>query len=123
MPPAFGRRGFTMLIQRPSDIPSSEITSESAYSDRRQFIKAASAFLIQAAGRYDTTEKVTPYQAATTYNNYYEFGNDSYADASKYSGKFKTKPWTVAVEGLVKKPATYDLDDLIKGLTIEDRVY
>ena len=104
-------------------IPSSEITSENTYHDRRQFIKAASAFLIQAAGRYDTTEKATPYRDATTYNNYYEFGSDSYADASRYSGNFKTKPWTVAVEGLVKKPATYDLDDLIKGLTIEDRIY
>lgn len=44
-------------------------------------------------------------------------------DASKNSGKFKTRPWTVSVEGLVKKPAIYDLDDLIKGLTIEDRIY
>src|SRR4051812_41099629 len=112
-----------MLIQRASGIPSSEITSEHAYYNRRTFMKAASAFLIQAAGRYDTAEKVTPYGSATTYNNYYEFGSSSYADASKNSGGFKTKPWTVAVSGLVKKPATYDLDDLIKGLTTEDRVY
>jgi sulfoxide reductase catalytic subunit YedY len=111
-----------MLIRRASDIPSSEMTSESVYLNRRSFLGAAAAVLLQK-GRFDTTEKVTPYESATTYNNYYEFGSDSYADASKYSGKFKTKPWTVSVEGLVKKPATYDLDDLIKGLTVEDRVY
>ncbi len=111
-----------MLIHRAADIPSSEITSESVYLNRRSFLKGAAAVLLQK-GRFDTAEKVTPYEYAATYNNYYEFGSDSYADASKNSGKFKTKPWTVSVEGLVKKPATYDLDDLIKGLTIEDRIY
>lgn len=115
-----------MFIRRISDIPSSEITSETAYN-RREFMRTASAALgmvaVQSApGRYDTTERVTPYEFATTYNNYYEFGTDR-DDPSKNSGKFKTKPWTVAVEGLVKKPATYDLDDLIKGLTLEDRIY
>ena len=112
-----------MLIQRASDIPSSEITPESVYQNRREFIKAASAFLVQAKlGPYGTNEKVTPYEYATTYNNYYEFGTQR-DDPSKNAGKFRTKPWTVSVEGLVKKPATYDLDDLIKGLTLQDRVY
>jgi sulfoxide reductase catalytic subunit YedY len=133
-----------MLIKRVSDIPSSEITSENLYRGRREFIKAAAAMVATTAattivsgcvtssavsepvqsklGPYDTTESVTPYQYATTYNNYYEFGIDK-DDPSKNAGTFKTKPWTVSVEGLVKKPAIYDLDDLIQGLALEDRIY
>src|SRR5262245_31406919 len=98
-----------MLIQRAADIASSEITSESVYRNRREFLKAASALLLPAAlpfqskpGPYDTNEKVTPYEFATTYNNYYEFGTDK-SDPAKNAGRFKAKPWTVSVEGLVKK--------------------
>ncbi len=112
-----------MLIQRATDILSSEITPERVYRSRREFMKMA--FLapgIAAFQSFNTTEKVTPYEKATTYNNYYEFGIDR-SDPSTNSGKFRTKPWTVSVEGLVKKPARYDLDDLIKGLTQEDRTY
>ena len=118
-----------MLIQRAADVASSEITPETLYQNRRQFIKAASAFLIPAAlplqsksGPYDTSERPTPYQDATTYNNYYEFGTDR-GDPARNAGALKVKPWAVSVEGLVKKPAKYDLDELIKGLTLEDRVY
>ena len=117
-----------MLIQRAADILPSEITSESVYRNRREFIKAASLLVIPAVAvqtkpaSYDTSEKVTPYEAITAYNNYYEFGSDK-SDPAKNATNFKSRPWTVSVEGLVKKPATYDLDDLIKGLTLEDRIY
>lgn len=112
-----------MLIQRASDILSSEITPERAYRSRRDFLKAALfAPLAGASQAASATDKVTPYEYATTYNNYYEFGTDR-SDPSKNSGKFQVKPWTVSVEGLVKKPARYDLDDLLKGLALEDRVY
>jgi sulfoxide reductase catalytic subunit YedY len=126
-----------MLIQRGSDIPSSEITSESLYHNRREFIKSASAILgiaaagiivppatgaPQAKGKYDTTEKATPFEDVTTYNNYYEFGTDK-ADPARNSKSFKPAPWTVKVEGMVKKPAVYNFEDLVKGLTGEDRVY
>jgi len=134
-----------MLIQRASDIPSSEITSETLYHNRREFIKTASAVLGIAAagtiipgcapggvvgaagepqtkGKYDTTEKPTPLEDVTTYNNYYEFGTGK-DDPARNSKMFKPKPWTVKVEGMTKKPATYNFDDLIKGLTVEDRIY
>src|SRR5437879_1068528 len=116
-----------MLTQRASRIASSEITPESVYRNRREFIKAGLAFLVPVAvqsrpGSYDTSEKVTPYQYATTYNNYYEFGSDK-SDPAKNAANFKAKPWTVSVEGLVKRPGIYDLDDLLKGLTPEDRIY
>jgi len=123
-----------MLIKKASDIPSSEITSEYIYRNRRQFIQAATATLgaaafgsimpstAAAAGKYDTDEKQTPLSNVSTYNNYYEFGTSKEEPAVNALG-FKTKPWTVTVSGLVKKPATYALDDLLKGITMEDRVY
>jgi sulfoxide reductase catalytic subunit YedY len=66
-------------------------------------------------------EPRTPEKDVTSYNNYYEFGTDK-ADPALHAGKFKTSHWTVQVDG-VKKPAKYDLDDLLKGITMEDRVY
>jgi sulfoxide reductase catalytic subunit YedY len=118
-----------MLIKQASDIPSSEITPESVYTNRREFMKTGFAFIAGAmqsragiSSPYDTTEPVTPYTDATSYNNYYEFGTDKRHPA-RYAGNLKTKPWTVSVEGLVKKPARYNLEDLIKGLATEDRIY
>ena len=87
-----------MLIKRASDIPSSEITSETLYRNRREFIKAASAALgiaaigsivpgVEAAApqksKYDTTEKPTPFEDITSYNNYYEFGTGKDDPAKK----------------------------------------
>jgi sulfoxide reductase catalytic subunit YedY len=123
-----------MLIRKPSDIPSSEITSEYLYRNRRQFLQTAattlgvgavSAFLpgsAAAASKYDTDEKQTPLGNVTTYNNYYEFGTGK-DEPSVNARTFKLRPWTVQVAGMVKKPATYNLDDLLKGVTMEDRIY
>ena len=134
-----------MLIQRASDIASSEITPEHLYHNRREFIKTASTVLGIAAvgtiapgcapavgasgepqtkkpGPYDTSEKLTPLEDVTTYNNYYEFGVDK-SDPARNSKNFKPTPWTVKVEGLCNKPGTYAIDDLLKGLTVQDRIY
>ena len=67
-------------------------------------------------------EKLTDYKDASTYNNYYEFGTDK-ADPARNAGTLKTKPWTVEVEGLVKKPAKYALEDLLKLSAQEERIY
>ena len=69
-----------------------------------------------------TMEKPTPYQDASTYNNFYEFGTDK-ADPARTAGTLKTRPWTVAVEGEVKKPGTFDLDALLKLAPMEERIY
>ncbi|HEY5615824.1 MAG TPA: protein-methionine-sulfoxide reductase catalytic subunit MsrP [Bacteroidota bacterium] len=136
-----------MLIKRANDILSSEITSESLYHNRREFIRTAGAVAAGLAvgsilseplqrlsalehqdwkpkqkGPFDTDEKLTPFKDITTYNNFYEFGVDK-DDPAENAQNFKTKPWTVSVEGLVKKPAAYNLEDLLKGITLEDRVY
>jgi sulfoxide reductase catalytic subunit YedY len=138
-----------MLIRRPSDIASSEITDKKLYLNRREFIRAttgtavaaaigvlgAEAFLEAArpaphgrklenvkASPLSTDEKPNTWDQITTYNNYYEFGTDK-DSPSMTSGNFKTQPWTVAVEGECNKKAIWHLEDILKGQTLEDRVY
>jgi sulfoxide reductase catalytic subunit YedY len=139
-----------MLIRRPSDIPSSEITPESAYQQRREFIarvggmgaalagvtllggaacgtkegraERANGDVADAKAAAVDDEKPNSYEDITSYNNYYEFGTDK-SDPKENSGKFRTRPWTVDVDGLVKKPATFAFDDLVKPHKLEDRVY
>ncbi len=65
---------------------------------------------------------MTPLRDITNYNNYYEFSTDKYEPA-QLAKEFKTRPWTVKVEGLVKNPKVYDVDSLIKLSTPEDRIY
>jgi methionine sulfoxide reductase catalytic subunit len=67
-------------------------------------------------------DKPTPYNDVTSYNNFYEFGTDK-SDPAKHAGSLKTRPWTVVVEGEVKKPGTYDLDTLLKLAAMEERIY
>ncbi len=141
-----------MLIRKPSDIKSSEITSRDHYVDRRSFMRGAlsgAAMLGAAAVGADrvadlisprtsalagtkletvksplstTGETLTTYQDITTYNNFYEFGVDKGAP-SKNAGGLPTRPWTLKVEGLVNKPQTFDIDTLLKMHPLEDRVY
>jgi methionine sulfoxide reductase catalytic subunit len=129
-----------MLIKRPSDILPSEITAQETYLGRREFIKAAGlAALAGAAGMrgttaraagkiegvrksgYSTIEQPASFKEITTYNNYYEFDTDKYSPAD-LAGRLKTRPWTVTVEGEVKKPRTYAIDDLLK-FSQEERIY
>jgi sulfoxide reductase catalytic subunit YedY len=121
-----------MLIRRPSDIPSSDITDESLFWSRREFLKAAGLGaaavsagmpLVRArsSGAGDG-DKLTPYDDITGYNNYYEFGTDK-GDPKANAGGLHTRPWKVEIGGEVKQPASYDLDELLKGFTPEERVY
>jgi len=134
-----------MLIRRPSDIVSSEITPEAVYRDRRRFMLqaglAASAMGLagwsdrqafaqttgvklaaQRNGAFVVMDKPTSQKDVTTYNNFYEFGTDK-GDPSDHAGRFRTSPWTVAIEGEVGKPQTLSLDDLRKLAPLEERVY
>jgi methionine sulfoxide reductase catalytic subunit len=69
-----------------------------------------------------TDEALTPYEDVTHYNNFYEFGTDKDSPA-KLSTNFRTKPWSVAVEGEVNKPAVYPLEEFIKPHALEERIY
>jgi sulfoxide reductase catalytic subunit YedY len=69
-----------------------------------------------------TPERLTAYADASTYNNYYEFGTDK-ADPARNAGRLKTRPWTVAIEGEVAKPGTWDIETLLKLAPMEERIY
>ena len=69
-----------------------------------------------------TLDKPTAYKDASTYNNFYEFGTDK-SDPAQHAGSLKTSPWTVEVEGLVKKPGRVGLEDLMKWGAMEERIY
>ena len=120
-----------MLIRRAADIPSSDITPESVYLNRRSFLGTAAGALALAACERERTaaqtvdapqEEPTPYEAVTTYNNFYEFGTGK-EDPSRNAHTLKTRPWSIAVEGHVAKPAVYDLEDFVRPHALEDRVY
>jgi sulfoxide reductase catalytic subunit YedY len=136
-----------MIVRKAADIRSSEITDQKLYLRRREFIQAAAATAVSAAAGtlgvgqadaapswprvkiptfqktpYGAGEKLNAYQDITTYNNFYEFGTEK-EDPSINAGSLKTKPWTVKVDGLVNKPADYQLEDLIKPYALEERVY
>jgi methionine sulfoxide reductase catalytic subunit len=125
-----------MLIRRPSDIAPSEITDRSVYLRRRELMTGAAAFALSALmpavasaaalsgapSPLSTPEKPTPLKDITSYNNFYEFGTDKSDPAAK-AHTLTTSPWKVKVDGMVGKPAEYDLDDLIKGIALEERIY
>ena len=108
--------------------------SMAAWASREALAQAASTIaarpgklppLMGAVSRVsgaNTMEKITPYVDASTYNNFYEFGTDK-ADPAKNAHTLQTKLWTVEVEGLVKKPGRFDLDDLLKLSPMEERIY
>ena len=130
----------------------SDITPQAVYAGRRDLMKlmatgVAGAAMAAWAGReahaQDNTrpnklaalagaksavagalvmDKVTDYKLSSTYNNFYEFGTDK-ADPARNAHTLKTTPWTVEVEGLVKKPAKYTLEDLLKLSAQEERIY
>ncbi|MGZ6070339.1 MAG: protein-methionine-sulfoxide reductase catalytic subunit MsrP [Myxococcaceae bacterium] len=77
---------------------------------------------LKALGRYSTDETPTRYDDITHYNNFYEFGTDK-TDPAANSGTLKPRPWTVTVDGLLKKPLTVDIDQLLKWFPLEERVY
>ncbi len=135
-----------MLIKKQAEIPSSEITNKKLYLDRRTFLaSAAAAGIATAAGfgakelirpslraqadaklqykpsSFSTSEKQTPLNDVTHYNNYYEFGTDK-EDPANEAKNFKPRPWTVKVEGACKKPQSFDIDTLLK-IPLEERIY
>ena len=129
-----------MFIRKPDDIKSSEITPKEVFLDRRKFIGQTAAFCaVTAAGTLGPwalrapprhgprgtgvqDDELTAYEHVTGYNNFYEFGTGK-EDPSRNAHTLRPRPWTVIVEGEIKKPGQYDLDDLLRGIAIEDRVY
>jgi sulfoxide reductase catalytic subunit YedY len=123
-----------VLIRRPDDVRPFEITDERLYVSRREWLQSVgitAAALTPVAAvlgarelplTASQDEKLTTYEQATTYNNYYEFGTGK-EDPARNAGGLRVRPWSVEVSGLVKKPGRYALEDLLKGLTSYERIY
>ena len=140
-----------MLIRntKASDVKPYEITPKSVYLDRRRFLQTAAVvgagvafgtiarpvFAAKGTPRVKLSgvqkskwtqealgEELTDYGPITKYNNFYEFGTGK-TDPSEYSQDFKTKPWSLTVDGAVEKPGVYDLEDFIKPHQLEERIY
>lgn len=134
-----------MLIRHTPEIASTDITDPQVYAGRRDFIRtlalglgAASLGLAHGAetregrGRplanlrsspFSTLDdKPTPYQSMTTYGNFYEFGPDKDSPA-KNAHRLRTSPWTLTVDGEVKSPKTFAIEDILKWAPLEERIY
>src|ERR1700693_1765909 len=128
-----------MLIKKADEVRSSEVTPKNLYLNRRAFLAglgvagaaAVAGFRLHAIASpatkadanakidglqkspFSTTEAITPYKDVRNYNNYYEFSTDKYEPAG-LAKNFRTRPWTVSVEGLVQKKQTFDVDSILK---------
>ncbi|MFZ2973413.1 MAG: protein-methionine-sulfoxide reductase catalytic subunit MsrP [Ferribacterium limneticum] len=134
-----------MLIRHAPEIPNSEITEPQIYAGRREFVRtlalgvgAASLGLAHGAesreGRGSPLgnllssplstrdDKLTPYQSMTTYGNFYEFGPDKDSPA-KNAHRLRTRPWSVTIDGEVKTPKTFAIEDILKWAPLEERIY
>jgi sulfoxide reductase catalytic subunit YedY len=131
-----------VIIRKRTDISPGEITPKDVYLNRRRFLRevaavaaaGASAALLPSvtqAGQkipnvrkspFSSNEKLTSVRDITSYNNFYEFGTDK-KDPARNAQNFRTFPWSVAIEGEVKKPAVYQLEDFFKHFPLEERIY
>jgi methionine sulfoxide reductase catalytic subunit len=137
-----------MVTKKADEVRSSEVTPKNLYLNRRAFLAglgiagaaavagfrlhemASPATKADANAKIDgiqkspfsTTEAITPYKDVSNYNNYYEFSTDKYEPAG-LAKNFRTRPWTVSVEGLVQKKQTFDVDSILKMAAPEERIY
>jgi sulfoxide reductase catalytic subunit YedY len=136
-----------MLIRKPEDLRWSDVTPKAAYLQRREFMRLAAAGLVGGAASMlatpdesaaqggglpklsftksplsTTGEALTPYGAITTYNNFYEFGQDKETPSMR-AKSLRTRPWTVTIDGAVNKGGQFAIDDLIKPYQLEERIY
>ena len=129
------------MFQRPPRIAPSEITPPEVYFSRRTLLAAALAgtaagWVRGAAGaqpagaplayernaRYSVSEQPNTYDQITTYNNFYEFGTDKESPSS-YAHKMRTRPWSLTVMGEAEVLGRFDLEDILKGQALQERVY
>jgi len=141
-----------MLIKKPADLRESDVTDQSLYLRRREFLQVAGSTAVAMAtvggvpafegtstalhaqnpsarklenftkSAFNTDEKMNSYKDVTTYNNFYEFGLDK-ADPARYSSTLRPSPWSVVVDGQCGKPGTYTIEDIMKWFPLEERIY
>ena len=129
-----------MLIRIPRgwEIPEREATPESVYLNRRQLLAAAGFLGVEGLLAAATTNSpypakrnpqftldrpITEEWAAIGYNNFYEFNEEDKTAVKDMVGNFHVSPWKIEVKGLVRQPRTYDVDDLVRTMPLEERLY
>ena len=130
-----------MLFKKPAPIPTSEITDEAIYRERRrflgQFALGSGALLLPGMlaaderppqldavnpGPFGTDEALTSYDNITSYNNFYEFGTDK-EDPKRHAHLLRTRPWSVLIEGEAERTGPIDIEDILKLHPLEERIY
>src|SRR5882724_8471580 len=136
-----------MLIKTKPGLSLGDVTPKNVYLNRRNFLRGlgiagasavvaerfasilspsekvlAGSKLTTVKSAYTVNEKVSSMNDVTHYNNFYEFGSDK-SDPAKNSQNFRTTPWTVSVEGEVKTPRTFSMDEILKVAPLEERIY
>jgi len=124
-----------MLIKKNNELSENEVTDFSVYQNRRKFMKTAAGLgiaavsglpIIEASAKtispYSTDEKLTDYKDITTYCNFYEFGTGK-EDPAKNAHTLVISPWDVVIEGECENPGKYNLEDLLKPVSVEERIY
>jgi len=133
-----------LKVSKSSDVKESQVTDESLYRDRRRFLQASASLTAMSLapslsmwpaigsasidfnkiGKSDFSidEETTPYDAVTSYNNFYELGLDK-GDPKRNAQHLKVKPWSVKVEGECEKPGEYNIEDFISPGKVEERIY
>jgi len=119
---------------RPGDPTWADVTPKADFLNRRQIMAGAGAMALgaiagpalakinAAPSRYSTDAAPNTLKDITHYNNFYEFGWDK-TDPAAYSKQLVTDPWSIEIDGLVDKPGNYALDDILKPVTLEQRIY
>ena len=112
-----------------SDLKQSEVTDEQIFVNRRHLLAGLAGIglaggLPSALSAAQRAEELVPneWEDITSYNNYYEFGTGK-SDPAKYAGALTTAPWSVEINGLVDRPAVYQLEDILQKMAIEERIY
>ncbi len=132
-----------MLIRKAPRFKASDITDPNVYLNRRAFMAGAAALALLPAATaceagaatpagqplkatrnptYSVSDPVTKFESVTTYNNFYEFGVEK-EDPARLAHTLRPRPWSVIVEGLVQKPKTFDIEELLRLAPMEERVY
>src|SRR5712691_1127395 len=137
-----------MLMRKAPELTYADVTPKAVYLDRRKFLRAmgivgatavagnglfelaspfqtafaATKFTGLAKSPFSSTEKQNTFEDVTHYNNFYEFGTDK-GDPAKNSRNFNTSSWSVSVEGEVKKPRKFSMDEILKIAPLEERIY